>query len=292
MFPSDPWKAVVFLLLILPGFVALGLIQLWSDLRFDEFLYTMLALSLSLLIFVVSLGLLGLLLLFLPRRERRTSPADMPWRAAFDRRRSGSADPDLSSLPIVSDAGRFWYLFTPIVLVATVGAAVSGWLLYRNEVLMAAPQYVFRSLGMNYGLDAMATPSELLFRYYRNTSTAKGFVADARPAHLRGDRMWVRVFLRDQLVYEGFPRYVATRQRSPEFFLSPVCRVRDGGTTVTPVDGPGLVLFADQVGHVELLDERTSRCCQAFFSAPPYSCGATDTGRPAATTSGVRPAGY
>jgi hypothetical protein len=68
--------------------------------------------------------------------------------------------------------------------------------------------------------------------------------------------------------------------------------VRDGGTTVTPVDGPGLVLFADQVGHVELLDERTSRCCQAFFSAPPYSCGATDTGRPAATTSGVRPAGY
>ena len=256
MLPDDPGKIIKFVLLIIPGFIALGFAEYLTAFELEEFKFGFLAVAISLVIYYLSEALSNLAYRFVL--------------AVLSLFRYGIWDPNLSAPMCLGPVIRAPVpLFASVVLVMSLVTSVLVAKVYQHDIALGLP----RMIGIEFDRESRLPPSKLVL-------TKDVTVLDARPEHLRGDKFWLRIFLPSDQTYEGFPRYYPTAGESFEFFLSPACKAKHtaGSSVFTAIEGPGVLILEKDINRIELIDESQSDCCKLYFNVEPYKCGRSASG--------------
>ncbi|MCP4328422.1 MAG: hypothetical protein GY791_08300 [Alphaproteobacteria bacterium] len=241
MFPDSNKKAAAFVVLLIPGFISLGLAHYVSSLSLGEYVFTYVALAISLLN-----GVLACSLVFLFRTAR------------------GDVYSFSETARDVTESPTAGYLLVLLVISVLVGLVAAK--AYEKDWIISAIKVLPWT-------DDIAKISERPpIRYALDHNDGGGISAlDGRPPKHRPDaegyKSWLVVTLSSGATFEGWPAYYSIGGDEFEVLLSPACRV-EGDATIEPIEGVGAGIRDNDISTLVFLDESKSRCYRLFFGAP------------------------
>lgn len=238
--PDSPEKAIEYVLTFLPGFVALGLFVYMTDAVFGDLTFTYVAVTLSLLIY----------LLAHPAQRLLTRWAHPSSRGAA-----------VITARVLS------------ILVLTVAVSVALIVLYESQAVISlvrsvSPTFILKSSQRSPLVGLIAADTRHLLHdvddrpaVHRIAKTAEGNIAPYS--------LYVRVQVGEGQVFEGRPVRFATGKSETglPILLSPACRVLQPGETgerVGRIYGPGVLVTGEDLKYVELFEMKASKCWQCF----------------------------
>ena len=257
MFDKKPEEVIRFVLIFLPGFICLAIANSLVDLDFSEFEYIYVGISLSILIYLVSLGLAGVILCL------RSSSAGGKGESCSSDKRSANLD-------------TVW----PLVALIVPSTVVVAWLFalcIQNDWLNQGMRAISP---VDFVKRYRGSPEQVLLKSHYDCTT---WSYNARPAdrkNANGEAMkyqsahqhWMRISVVNGTVFEGFPQTFDLSAERSEYFLSPACRLErveevDGVVTraVDRVEGPGVLILDGSIHTIELLDTDDSQCYFLFY---------------------------
>jgi Family of unknown function (DUF6338) len=212
------------MLLVLPGFITIGLARYLGDLGdLGDFELTTYSLALSLLIFLIASVLFGLARK-LGRRHRHDKLRLFPglsWGFALTVLALSLVLGVLIAESADSDSGLNAAKYLPGM----------GWLSKRSS---ARPLSYFLSLNGDGKLQAI-----------------KGIPSLETMA-------WAEVTVEGGNRFAGFPRLYPKENKRSEIFLMPACLLQ--GATVTPIAGPGVLVPEDKIESMVFFDRKDCPC--------------------------------
>jgi hypothetical protein len=216
------------MLLLLPGFLALGLATYVANLReYSDFELGAYSLALSLVIFALAS--------FLYR---------LPHAVARIFRKKRQAQPEVALIPPPS------LPFIGLVLLISISMGLVIAYLYESDTVL---KLLRESPGTGMTTKrSSARPMVFLFSLNR-----KGQLEDGRPAPLKVQEAWVRITLAGDRSYSGYPEFFPFGEEESEIFLSPACM---DGETVSRHPGPGVLIREENIESIEFLDRGSSDC--------------------------------
>lgn len=241
---EQPEKAIEYVLVFLPGFLALGLMMYVTDFELSEFAYIYAAIALSLAIYALVRGIVSIV--------RRCKGANTALRAGSPGR-----------IVVV----LFVAIISGLLLVVVHETA---WVVGIIHTL--APRTVLKSshrsplVGLIHA-DANRTLHEEYDKRavdYRLTKGARGSAPVIAPYNL-----YIRVYISDDRIYEGRPIRFNTGKEKNGFplILSPACRVEITDNKVEKFGrlfGPGVLISGEDLQSMELYEAAASGCSRCF----------------------------
>jgi hypothetical protein len=222
----DVETTVKLVLALAPGFLALALLGLIADLdELNEFRILFYGFALTFVCWVVVLAFLGVGHIFF--RRLPVEPSNHP------------------------------ALLFAVFLVAVVVGIGTGMAAERD--LFHA---VLRSLPGTATMNKRSTKRPLPFLLSQNTAGRLREDGDGRPGP-KATEAFVRIFLREGRIYDGWPEFYGTERKPSEVYLSPACRAEkraDGTYEVAVIPGPGVLVAESEIQVVEFLDRKSSQC--------------------------------
>jgi len=236
---KDIEKKFTWFLILLPGFISLGLARYISDMgnmsEFELIIYssgfTVVNLGLSIVLYN---GGKALGQRWLPRR----------------------GDPDTQSESPLSKMA-----FILLVLVVSFGVGIAAGVAYENDTLL---NWLRAAPGTRL-LSKRSYQRPLTFLLAQNR---KGKLEEGRPHSMKTTQAWVEVHLTGGESFEGWPEFFSspesfsTGDENAEIFLSPACKrvKKDGRVKVVIMPGPGVLVFEKDIKFVEFIDRQKSEC--------------------------------
>jgi Family of unknown function (DUF6338) len=222
----DVETTVKLVLALAPGFLALALLGLIADLdELNEFRILFYGLALTFVCWVIVLAVLGVGRIFFKRLP--TEPSNHP------------------------------ALLFMVFLVAVAVGIGTGMAAERDTF-----HAVLRSLPGTTTINKRSTKRPLPFLLAQNTAGRLREDGDGRPGQ-KATEAFIRIFLREGRIYDGWPEFYGTERRPSEVYLSPACRAQkssDGSFEVTMIPGPGVLVAEAEIQVVEFLDRKASEC--------------------------------
>jgi hypothetical protein len=237
----DPDKVVRLVVVVLPGFVILGLFSYATDLYFPEYAFTYIALSLSVCVYVVADAGLALM-------NRGCDAAEIPF----------------GTKAYVLLVGLLIVVVTPSLLV-----------LYESEVLLKPLGLVTGKVSQEWPLSYVLKRNQ----YRRDICgmDKRPFVAWLEPqcaslgtSVTPGDRpsyyAFARVFGKG-FVYEGDIAYWQVKADEFQLGLVLACRVDTEAkpNRIDPVTGPIVTIFSKEVSRIEFIEQKQSMCWRYYY---------------------------
>lgn len=262
--PEEPEKFIYYCVILLPGFLTLGLVVHVTEQNLSEFAFTYIAVAISVFQYVLADAVLGMwerLRRFLCRVQRK-----------------GQTD---GSNEVI---GRQSLLATAFVILSMsgfmslviIGAVQSDQVL--STIRRLAPFRIDR-LGASEPLVHLVKNEQRIQEIDERPTDAmlnQNYDKTAAKCSRAPYSMYARVTA-DGKTYEGRISYyngAAGKQGLP-FLLSPACRVLDGPPEqVEVVPGPGVMIFDNELKRVEFLEMYASACWRLLNpDAPPaFKC--------------------
>ena len=148
------------------------------------------------------------------------------------------------------------HFFVSIVLALLLGVAVG--IAMQEDQLVS----MIRTVPGGAALSKSSSKRPLLHVLSRNGNYRLDAepALDQRPAPLRQKRAYVRIHLKEGLIYEGWPHQYSHGKASSEILLTPACRVSGDPPTAALLRGPGVVVMEPEIRAIEFLDLATSQC--------------------------------
>lgn len=239
--PDTPDKAVDFVLVFLPGFLALGLVSYLTDLELSDFAFSYVAIALSILIHVCANGTYR----GLRHLMRRQSPSNQ------------GVSSKVAAVGLTS-------LLVSVVLI----------LLYESQFVIGlvrgvAPSIVLKSSQRNPLVSLIAADTDgSLYRV--DDRPADHRIAVGSGGQIERYNLFVRVMVEDNQVYEGRPIRFGTGKEGAGFplVLSPACRVdvdSQKAERLGRIYGPGVLVTGHELKAIELMEARASKCYGCFY---------------------------
>jgi uncharacterized protein DUF6338 len=128
---------------------------------------------------------------------------------------------------------------------------------------------VLRSLPGTATMNKRSTKRPLPFLLSQNTAGRLREDGDGRPGQ-KATEAFVRIFLREGRIYDGWPEFYGTERKPSEVYLSPACRAErrpDGTYDVVVIPGPGVLVAESEIQVVEFLDRKSSQCFELWRQA-------------------------
>jgi hypothetical protein len=220
---DDVQKWLSRMLLLLPGFLSVGLARYIGGIGdFDELELTLYSLTLSLVVFIVSLALY---------RGLRYS-------GSFLKRSIQQS----TAVNYTSVGFGLLVLFVAVVL-----GGLAGKLYSEDLVLVSARKF----LGSNLKMSSQRPLSLLL----RQNST--GSLKEGRPPHMQEKESWLEIELEGGERFAGYPLVFRTTSDQSEIFLSPACRIKG---TAEALNGPGILIAEPRVKYIVFSGRSSSDC--------------------------------
>ena len=245
--PDDPKKLIQYVLIFLPGFLALGFFVYVTSIELGELPFTYLSVTLSLLVFAVVRLITG-------------------WRFNAVARKG-----------VYEDAGPGTYL---LLITATILVALGIVWLHQSNVLLHAVNWLAPRTVMKL---SEHTPFRGLLASEINGRLHKDI--DQRDSVFRASaekqgndwvaqkyQMYVRLYLADSAVYEGRIIRFDTSLKSDGLpaVISPGCRViidpKTRSERFERLPGFGLYVTGKDLKYVELYDAEASGCRQCYVA--------------------------
>ena len=150
------------------------------------------------------------------------------------------------------------------ILLTLVMSVLSGVLLayaIENDWLYRT----VRSAPLSPWFNKRSDTRPLVFLLKQNTQGQLKSEGDARPPKFKQTEAWVQIATSNRKIYEGWPEYYEISAADSDIYLSPACR-SDGtpGSTLVPIDGPGVLIFEREIVSVTFLDRASSPCFQQW----------------------------
>ena len=236
---SEIFKATV---AVFHGIVATWLFLSFSETSVDEFQFVLLVVCFS----VVNVLAWNFILLLY-----------MKWKQGWD-----------ASLPLMTgDIARLSYRTVDVMgltVVAVLWAILVSYAYQHDAVLGFGNSFI--NLRRTHSADPF-------FLVVSNVSGHTMNMLDGRDGKIVQEakgRAYLRIFQKDDVAYEGYPRAAPTRSNPREIFLSPACRYtreKEGETKrtiVEPIEGPGVFVKVADIPAVEVIDRKDSQCAKMF----------------------------
>jgi hypothetical protein len=231
------------MLLLLPGFLAMGLARYIGGMAsLDEFELTLYSLSVSLVIFLLSLVL-----------YRGLSYA---W--GFIRKDIGRG----RAVNYGSIGFGFFVLSVAVVIGSIIGRS------YRSDLILKAARTIF---GADLKLSSQRPLSLLL------SQNSSGRLEEGRPKKLRERESWLEVAVEGGERFAGYPLRFRTTSNQSEIFLSPACRLTRG---VEAVEGPGVLVSEKNLKYI-IFSGRAGKCYNLWKELERSSTDSALTNHPA-----------
>jgi hypothetical protein len=213
-------------LALAPGFLALALLGLIADLdELNEFRILFYGLALTFVCWVIVLAFLGIGRIFF--RRLPVEPSNHP------------------------------ALLVAVFLVSVAVGIGTGMAAERDLF-----HQVLRSLPGTVTMNKRSTKRPLPFLLSQNTAGRLRQDGDGRPGP-KATEAFVRIFLKEGRIYDGWPEFYGTERKPSEVYLSPACRAEkrvDGSYDVVKIAGPGVLMVEAEIQVVEFLDRKSSQC--------------------------------
>lgn len=258
--PEEPEKFIYYCVILLPGFLTLGLVVHVTEQNLSEFAFTYIAVAISVVQYVLADAVLGAW-----ARLRRILGRVL-WRGRIDGSNGAIGRQSLLATVLVISA------MSAFVSLAIINAVQSDQVLgtirklapFRIDRLGASEPLVHLVKNEQRIQEIDERPTDVMINQHYDKQAAKCSRAPYS--------MYARVTADDK-TYEGRISYYngsAGKQGLP-FLLSPACRVLDGPPEqVEVVPGPGVMIFDNELNRVEFLEMYASACWRLLNpDAPP-----------------------
>lgn len=241
MFSFTTGKAVSFVIVFLPGFLALALAQSITKLVLSEFEFAYLGIALSLLIMLVVKFLRAILELVVGFNRKKNSSPDQFQRDYFDL---------IFAVPAI---------FLVALLVGKIAEhdlmTKSMVVLFGDQTSLLSRHDPFYFLLKNWNDCKLSDISP------RSSSYMSGMKIRTPKAH----KPWVVVRGEKLGYFEGYPRFFSSdREGRLQIFLAPACRIVNIGNQQVrkPISGNGILLVG--LSQLEFVDVSKSECIIYF----------------------------
>lgn len=231
---EDFEKKFVWFLIILPGFLSLGLAQYISDIG-DVSEFKLICFSLVLTFVNLAFGYV----IYLPICKLGELLKQRP----------------KSETPLSPSISRHPRIFILIVLVVAILTGIIVGVAYENDALLK----LLRGIPGTGMITKRSYQRPLTFLLALNR---KGKLEEGRPEPMKTTEAWVKVRLKSGKVFHGYPEFFSLRGENSEIFLSPACReiTGHGCTKVVEIEGPGILISEKEIEFIEFLDRPKSEC--------------------------------
>ena len=222
---EDFEKKFGWFLIILPGFLSLGLAQYISDIG-DVSEFKLICYSMVLTFVNLALGYVIYFPIYkLAELLKRTPKSKTP------------------SAPSVSRHPRLFILI--ILIVAILTGLVVG-VTYENDTLIK----LLRGVPGTGMITKRSYQRPLTFLLALNR---KGKLEEGRPDPMKTTEAWVKIRLNSGKVFHGYPEFFSLKGKTSEIFLSPACReiTRNGCTKIVDIEGPGILISEKDIEFIE-----------------------------------------
>lgn len=228
-------------LALAPGFLALALLGLIADLdELNEFRILFYGLALTFVCWVIVLAFLGIGRIFF--RRLPLEPSNHP-------------------------------ALLVAVFVVAVAVGIGTGMASERDLF----HRVLRKLPGTVTMNKRSTKRPLPFLLSQNTAGRLREDGDGRPG-VKVTEAFVRIFLKEGRVYDGWPEFYGTERKPTEVYLSPACRAEkraDGAWDVTRIAGPGVLMVEAEIQVVEFLDRKSSQCFELWRQTAEASADAS-----------------
>jgi len=220
------------LLMLLPGFLAVGLAQYIGELgELSEFELTLSSLALSLVVFVIAI---------------------LTYRCFCSLRRLAGTKSTAAAGAVIP---RPTVGFVSTVLLTSLIVGILFARAYETDFLLTT----LRWLPGSQSITKRSSSRPLVFLLSLNR---KARLEEGRPKRLRDKQAWLEVVLEGGERFAGYPNFFATGKERSEVFLSPACTV--DGETVVAIEGPGVLVPEDKIAFSIFYDRTKSKCKEAW----------------------------
>ncbi len=239
--PKEITDKLVWLFLLLPGFLSVALVGLVVDLgQLSEFQITFYSFILTLIDVAIALPLISVTFKLISVIKPKA----------------------------LSDETRTYVFGFVTVIVSILIGIFLGLAAEKDRFFVT-----LRALPITDTLNKRSSSRPLVFLLSQNTAGRLKTEGDARPAGSKQTEAWARVEMKGGKRYEGWPEFYEIGSKSSEIYLSPACEVassnpKSSGETLRPIAGPGVILYESEIQSVEFLDRSASPCFAHWFPRP------------------------
>jgi hypothetical protein len=247
--PTDIDKALKFVLVLLPGFVCIGLVALFSDLELSEFYFTYLSIALTVLFYWTAIGTLTTF-----------------YHAVSCWTKHGDRVEKKYSLKLVAPLLFIYSLLTATLITNIYEQDKLFSFAKSTKLVNFSKMHQKRPLRVICNDITSANEDQIL------NSDARGAIKDPKNGKFKSrGKPYVRVFVDKIGYYEGSVRWYPSRNDPDELYLSPACVNYEfpskgiSPNNLTLIKGPGVYIAGAKITSVELLDPTDCAChCLAF----------------------------
>ena len=162
-------------------------------------------------------------------------------------------------------------IFSLAMLIVSIGVGIAWGMAIEGDFLFSA----LRSLPLTNTLNKVSSSEPLVYLLAHN-SHGELIVkdgGDARPKQYKVTEAFVRVGLKDGVIYEGWPEFYSRAGENGQIYLSPACLTRqeDGRYISEKTPGPGVLVFNSEIRYVEFVDRAASSCYVTWFGSGVWS---------------------
>jgi hypothetical protein len=281
---EDVEKALHYVVLFLPGFVATGLFSYATQVTFPEYAFAYIALTTSMLIYFLAAGVTALLVYCAKLGLQACKRFFPQWNVS---RNAGAA-----RSPV--------WLTLLVASLATVALAVVAITLHERSIILEAitrfaesGKKVNDKVAETFRADRLSL-DPLVMVLKANSESQNAHLLDVRPPRLKkagrngcfedGYNFYMRVTVGDH-IYEGFPAFYKDKTAS-EILLSPSCVIRNAKSPDAKMEVfPGMLLVTrkDELSAFEFIENMDSQCFRMLYPETYAKCSATPpvAGKPA-----------
>ena len=164
--------------------------------------------------------------------------------------------------------------FIFVLLVTSVFTGYASGVMQERDIIFGIMKSI--PLMPNPIQDSAQSPLDRILR--QNQSGLQNYAdppADARKwkddRATKSAQAWARITTSSGAIYEGWPYYFDSRRSYEQIYLSPACvlsPISDNAYKVMPISGPGVIVYERDIRNVILLDIYATRCSSYWNTAP------------------------
>lgn len=253
--PKEITDKLIWLFLLLPGFLSVSLVGLIVDLgQLSEFQITFYSFVLTLIDIAVALPVCWVAFTLI--RKFRPSLLD-------------------------GDTPKYVFCFA-IVLVSIPMGIFLGLAAEKDSFFVA-----LRALPITDALNKRSSSRPVVFLLSQNSVGKLDVEGDGRPKGFKQTEAWALIQMKNGKSFEGWPEFYETGSKPSEIYLSPACEVitepGKPGDLLRPIKGPGIILYESEIQSIELMDRAASVCFAHWLPAsktPQSGRQQSDPGKP------------
>jgi hypothetical protein len=242
---DDIEKAISYVIVILPGFLCLGLVVFLTDIKISEFHFIYISIALTLFLYGVGQASLSICKNICSKLLNKKS-------------HDNQVDETLDSHK------TFNRQLSPFVFGYSILCAFLITYFYEDDVII---NIVRKIEFIQLQKVAHLRPLRLVFNDLHKDRILH---SDDRLIKT-GDKAFIRVYVKNVGYYEGFPKWFPSRNDPDEIYMTPACvsygdpYIHDD-TNLEQIKGPGVYISGANIQAIEFLDPKSNSCYCLFYS--------------------------